>query len=406
MPDPTQSSSVPGRLPRTVWALGWVSLFMDMSSELIHAVLPVYMSSVLGLSLLSIGLIEGLAEATASLLKVVSGAWSDRLGKRKWLAVLGYGLSAATKPLFPLASGAAELIAARLLDRVGKGIRGAPRDALLADATPAGQRNAAYGLRQSMDTVGAFLGPLAAIVLLGWMPGHLRGVLWFGMLPALVAVVVLVLGVREPRGATAQAAPAARRWRLPRLADARRLPAAYWVVVLTAGLFTLARLSEAFLVLRGRQLGLSLHWVASVTLVFSLVYALSAYPAGLLAQRRGRGPLLAAGMVVLLASMLALAAGSLPALWLGVALYGLHLGLTQGVFAAAVAATAPAELRGSAFGVFHLCTGMLQLVAGLGAGWLWQEFGAAAAFGAGALLAAAALGLSLLARARPGDALS
>ena len=406
MPDPTQSSSVPGRLPRTVWALGWVSLFMDMSSELIHAVLPVYMSSVLGLSLLSIGLIEGLAEATASLLKVVSGAWSDRVGKRKWLAVLGYGLSAATKPLFPLASGAAELIAARLLDRVGKGIRGAPRDALLADATPAGQRNAAYGLRQSMDTVGAFLGPLAAIVLLGWMPGHLRGVLWFGMFPALVAVVVLVLGVREPRGATAQAAPAARRWRLPRLADARRLPAAYWVVVLTAGLFTLARLSEAFLVLRGRQLGLSLHWVASVTLVFSLVYALSAYPAGLLAQRRGRGPLLAAGMVVLLASMLALAAGSLPALWLGVALYGLHLGLTQGVFAAAVAATAPAELRGSAFGVFHLCTGMLQLVAGLGAGWLWQEFGAAAAFGAGALLAAAALGLSLLARARPGDALS
>ncbi len=406
MPDPAQSSPVSGRLPRTVWALGWVSLFMDMSSELIHAVLPVYMSSVLGLSLLSIGLIEGLAEATASLLKVVSGAWSDRVGKRKWLAVLGYGLSAATKPLFPLASGAAELIAARLLDRVGKGIRGAPRDALLADATPAGQRNAAYGLRQSMDTVGAFLGPLAAIVLLGWMPGHLRGVLWFGMLPALVAVVVLVLGVREPRGATSQGAPAARRWRLPRLADARRLPRAYWVVVLTAGLFTLARLSEAFLVLRGRQLGLSLHWVASVTLVFSLVYALSAYPAGLLAQRRGRGPLLAAGMVVLLASMLALAAGSLPTLWLGVALYGLHLGLTQGVFAAAVAATAPAELRGSAFGVFHLCTGMLQLVAGLGAGWLWQEFGASAAFGAGALLAAAALGLSLLARARPGDALA
>ncbi|MDE2120099.1 MAG: MFS transporter [Betaproteobacteria bacterium] len=392
------------RLPRTAWALGWVSLFMDMSSELIHAVLPVYMSSVLGLSLLSIGLIEGLAEATASMLKVVSGMWSDRLGRRKSLAVLGYGLSALTKPLFPLASGAAELIAARLLDRVGKGIRGAPRDALLADATPPQLRDAAYGLRQSMDTVGAFLGPLAAIALLGWMPGHLRGVLWFAGLPALLAVAVLVFGVRESEGratpATARAPQARSRVRLPRPVDARRLPRAYWMVVLTAGVFTLARLSEAFLVLRGRQLGLPLHWVALVTLVFSLVYALSAYPAGLLAQRRGRGPLLAAGMIVLLGSMLALGAGSVPALWLGVALYGLHLGLTQGVFAAAVAATAPPELRGSAFGLFHLCTGLLQLVAGLGAGWLWQDFGAAAAFHAGAFLAATALALSLVARPR------
>ncbi len=401
-PTPDPPPSADARLPRTAWALGWVSLFMDMSSELVHAVLPVYMSSVLGLSLLTIGLVEGVAEATASLLKLVSGAWSDRLGRRKSLAVLGYGLSALTKPLFPLASGAAELIAARLLDRVGKGIRGAPRDALLADATPPELRNAAYGLRQSMDTVGAFLGPLAAIVLLGWMPGHLRGVLWFGVLPALLAVGVLVLAVREPPtrldpGAPAGARPAARR--LPRLYEARHLPRAYWMVVLTAGIFTLARLSEAFLVLRGRQLGLSLHWVPLVTLGFSLVYALSAYPAGLLAQRRGRAPLLAAGMAVLLASMLALAAGGLPGLWLGVALYGLHLGLTQGVFAAAIAATAPAELRGSAFGAYYLVTGVLQLLAGLGAGWLWQDFGATAAFGAGALLAAAALAMSLLARA-------
>ena len=402
-PSPDTPDSPPGapaRLPRTAWALGWVSLFMDMSSELVHAVLPVYMSSVLGLSLLTIGLVEGVAEATASLLKLVSGAWSDRLGRRKSLAVLGYGLSALTKPLFPLASGAAELIAARLLDRVGKGIRGAPRDALLADATPPELRNAAYGLRQSMDTVGAFLGPLAAIVLLGWMPGHLRGVLWFGVLPALCAVGVLVLVVREPPARALSGGPGARpARRLPRLSEARRLPRAYWMVVLTAAMFTLARLSEAFLVLRGKQVGLSLHWVPLVTLGFSLVYALSAFPAGLLAQRRGRGPLLAAGMAVLLASMLALAAGGMPGLWIGVALYGLHLGLTQGVFAAAVAATAPAELRGSAFGAYYLVTGVLQLLAGLGAGWLWQDFGAGAAFGAGALLAAAALGMSLLARA-------
>ncbi len=408
----SRSSSISrstGRLPRTAWALGWVSLFMDMSSEMIHAVLPVYMSSVLGFSLLTIGLVEGVAEATASLLKMVSGVWSDRLGRRKTLALLGYGLSAATKPLFPLASGAAGIIAARWLDRVGKGIRGAPRDALLADATPAPLRDAAYGLRQSMDTVGAFLGPLAAMVLLGWLPGRLRHVLWFGVLPAVVAVAVLALGVREPQR-TRPPAGAARAprggMRLPRLADARRLPAAYWMVVATAGVFTLARLSEAFLVLRGRQLGLSLHWIPLVTLGFSLVYALSALPAGLLAQRRGRAPVLAAGMVVLLGSMLALGGDSLPALWLGVALYGLHLGLTQGVFAAAVAATAPAELRGSAFGVFHLCTGLLQLLAAVGAGWIWERFGAARAFEAGAVLAGAALGLSLLARAprarRPG----
>ncbi|MDE2128678.1 MAG: MFS transporter [Betaproteobacteria bacterium] len=386
------------RLPRTVWLLGWVSLFMDMSSELIHAVLPVYMTTVLGLSVLTVGFVEGIAEATASVLKAFSGALSDRLGKRKALAVLGYGLSALTKPLFPLASGAAEVIAARFIDRIGKGIRGAPRDALLADATPEPLRNAAYGLRQSMDTVGAFLGPLAAIALLWWLHDRLRLLLWFGVLPALVAVGILALGVREPDGLRARA-PRVRdagSGRAPRFAAARALPPAYWGVVAMAGVFTLARLSEAFLVLRAQQQGVALLWIPLVTLAFSLVYALSAYPSGLLAQRYGRRVPLLTGMAVLLVSMLLLALPGMPALWLGVALYGLHLGLTQGVFAAAVAASAPIALRGTAFGLYYLIIGLLQLLAGLGAGWLWQRFGAQAAFGAGAAMAAAALLLAAL----------
>ena len=386
------------RLPRTVWLLGWVSLFMDMSSELIHAVLPVYMTTVLGLSVLTVGFVEGIAEATASVLKAFSGALSDRLGKRKALAVLGYGLSALTKPLFPLASGAAEVIAARFIDRIGKGIRGAPRDALLADATPEPLRNAAYGLRQSMDTVGAFLGPLAAIALLWWLHDRLRLLLWFGVLPALVAVGILALGVREPDGLRARASRVreAGSGRAPRFAAARALPPAYWGVVAMAGVFTLARLSEAFLVLRAQQQGVALLWIPLVTLAFSLVYALSAYPSGLLAQRYGRRVPLLTGMAVLLVSMLLLALPGMPALWLGVALYGLHLGLTQGVFAAAVAASAPIALRGTAFGLYYLIIGLLQLLAGLGAGWLWQRFGAQAAFGAGAAMAAAALLLAAL----------
>ncbi len=395
MPETHPSPAPNRRLPRTVWLLGWVSLFMDMSSELIHAVLPVYMTGVLGLSIMVVGLVEGLAEATASVLKALSGALSDHLGKRKLLAVLGYGLSAATKPLFPLASGATEVIAARFIDRIGKGIRGAPRDALLADATPESMRNAAYGLRQSMDTVGAFLGPLAAIGLLWWLHDRLRLLLWFGVFPAVVAVGILVFGVREPANLGTRAAasriqhPGARR--TPRFAAARGLPRSYWGVVALAGVFTLARLSEAFLVLRGQQQGVPLLWIPLVTLLFSLMYAASAYPAGVLAQHYGRRMVLMTGLGVLFASMLLLALPGMPALWLGVALYGLHLGLTQGVFAAAVAATAPPTLRGTAFGVYYLITGLLQLLAGLGAGWLWQAFGAPCAFGAGAALAAGAL---------------
>ncbi|CAZ87573.1 putative Permease of the major facilitator superfamily [Thiomonas arsenitoxydans] len=383
--DPTSS-----RLPRTVWMLGFVSLFMDMSSELIHALLPVYMTTVLGLSVLSVGVVEGIAEATASMLKVVSGVWSDRMGSRKWLAVAGYGLSALTKPLFPLASGAGEVIAARFIDRIGKGIRGAPRDALVADATPPALRNAAYGLRQSLDTVGAVLGPLAAIGLLAVYADNLRLVLWFGVIPAVIAVAILALGVREPRRvqagvAAAKAGKKGMDWRA-----ARELPPAFWQVVSLAALFTVARLTEAFLVLRGDQIGVSVVWIALVTLVLSLAYALSAYPVGLLAARWGRKRLFGLGLAVLAAAMLLLGGAmplGMPGFWLGVALWGLHMGLTQGLLSAAVAEAAPPQLRGTAFGLYHLTIGLMQLLAAIGAGWLWQTIGAVALFTLAAALA-------------------
>lgn len=384
------SDTAASRLPRTVWMLGFVSLFMDMSSELIHALLPVYMTTVLGLSVLSVGVVEGIAEATASMLKVVSGVWSDRIGSRKWLAVTGYGLSALTKPLFPLASGAGEVIAARFIDRIGKGIRGAPRDALVADATPPALRNAAYGLRQSLDTVGAVLGPLAAIGLLAVYADNLRLVLWFGVIPAVIAVAILAFGVREPKRnkpepVAAQAGKKGVDW-----GAARQLPAAFWQVVALAALFTVARLTEAFLVLRGDQLGVSVVWIALVTLVLSLAYAVSAYPVGLLAARWGRKRLFGLGLAVLALAMLLLG-GALPlgmaGFWVGVALWGLHMGLTQGLLSAAVADAAPQDLRGTAFGLYHLSTGLMQLLAAIGAGWLWQTIGSGPLFTLAAALA-------------------
>jgi len=378
------------RLPRTVWMLGLVSLFMDMSSELVHALLPVYMTTVLGLSVLSVGVVEGIAEATASMLKVVSGVWSDRIGSRKWLAVTGYGLSALTKPLFPLATGAAEVIAARFIDRIGKGIRGAPRDALVADATLPEQRNAAYGLRQSLDTVGAVLGPLAAIGLLAVYADNLRLVLWFGVIPAVIAVAILAFGVHEPRRATTDPGAASASHKRLDWRAARELPAAFWQVVGLAALFTVARLTEAFLVLRGDQVGVSVVWIAMVTLVLSLAYALSAYPVGLLAARWGRKRLFALGLAVLALAMILLGGLlplGMPGFWAGVALWGLHMGLTQGLLSSAVAEAAPPALRGTAFGLYHLTIGLMQLLAAIGAGWLWQTIGSGALFTLAAALA-------------------
>lgn len=375
------------RLPAGVWALGFVSLLMDVSSEMVHSLLPVFLATGLGVSMLAIGLIEGAAEATAQIVKVFSGAWSDWLGRRKPLALLGYGLGAASKPLFALSTSAGMVLGARLVDRVGKGIRGAPRDALVADLVPAEQRGAAYGLRQSLDTVGAFLGPLVAIVLMLLWANDFQAIFWVAVIPGVLSVAVLLFGVREP------VAPAEQRGVNPlRRENLRQLASPYWWVVGIGALFTLARFSEAFLVLRAQQGGLPLAWAPLVLIAMNVVYALGAYPFGRLADRMSHRALLAMGLVVLVAADVALAvADSGFLLWTGILLWGLHMALTQGLLAAMVADTAPAVLRGTAFGVFNLASGVAMLVASVLAGLLWDRLGAPSTFVAGAAIGLAAL---------------
>jgi len=374
------------RVPRTVWALGFVSLCMDLSSELVHGLLPVFMTAVLGASMLAVGVVEGIAEATASIVKLFSGVLSDRVGRRKPLVVLGYALAAASKPLFPLAGSVPLVLVARFMDRVGKGIRGAPRDALIADLTPAEVRGAAYGLRQALDTVGAVLGPLAAIGLMLLLASDIRAVLWMAVVPAILSVVVLVLFVREPPAtSTAHANPVSR-------TALGELTLRYWFVVALGAVFTLARFSEAFLVLRAQDLGMALAMVPIVLVVMNLAYTAIAYQAGLAADKGHRNHLLLWGLIALIAADLVIASfASLAALFAGVVLWGAHMGLTQGLLSALVADTAPPRLRGTAFGVFHLVSGVALLAASVLAGWLWSGHGAAATFYAGAAFTATAL---------------
>ncbi|WP_300656278.1 MFS transporter [Pseudomonas sp.] len=385
---PTFAVKTAHGIPRTIWALGFVSLFMDMSSELVHSLLPLFLVGTLGASMLTVGLIEGLAEASALLVKVFSGAFSDFIGRRKGLLLFGYGLAALSKPLFPLAGSAETVFTARLLDRIGKGIRGAPRDALIADVAPAASRGACFGLRQSMDTAGAFLGPILAILLMLWFSGDITLVLWFAPIPALLAVAVLWAGVREPARPT-HVLPLHSPVRLKSLALFSK---AFWWVVGIGAVFTLARFSEAFLLLRAAQLGLPLAWVPLVMVVMSAFYMLSAYPAGQWSDRIDRSTLLGASLLLLILADLLLAyAESVITVMFGVALWGLHMGFSQGILAALVADTTPADLKGSAFGLFNLVSGIAVLLASATAGWLWQSYGAAATFYAGAGLAAAAL---------------
>ena len=387
-------------LPRAVWALGLTSLLMDTSSELIHGLLPVFLVVTLGASATALGVVEGIAEATAQITRVFSGWLSDVLGQRKALTVAGYGLAAVTKPLFPLANSIGLVLLARFLDRIGKGIRGAPRDALVADLTPADKRGAAFGLRQSLDTVGATLGPAAAIGLMYLFNDDIRTVLWFAVIPAVLAVIVLMVGVKEPAHAEAKArAPLHAR-------EIKELGSACWRVIVAGAVFTLARFSEAFLVIRARDQGLALAWAPAVIAVMSLVYAASAYPAGRLQDRIGARPLLLCGLLVLIAADLVLAFGStLVAIFLGIGMWGLHMGLTQGVLAALVGATAPDRLRGTGFGLFGLVTGLAALVASVLAGLLWDRIGAEATFLAGGVFAAAAfVAFLLVKRDANGDA--
>jgi MFS family permease len=375
-------------IPGSVWALGLVSLFMDLSSEMIHALLPLYLVTVLGASALTVGVIEGIAEATASITKVFSGALSDYLGKRKLLAALGYGLAAITKPIFPLASTIGWIVAARFVDRVGKGIRGAPRDALIADLTPADLRGTAYGLRQSLDTIGAVLGPLTAIAFMALLADNFQHVFWIAVLPAFISAGIIIFFVSEPRRPKHNDGA-----RAPLLrAELKNLSAAYWLVVGVAAIFTLARFSEAFLLLRAQSVGLSLTIVPVVMVIMNVVYSLSAWPAGALSDSIGRYRLIFAGFALLIVADLVLAlVDNVAGVIVGVALWGLHMGLTQGLLSALVADTAPVHLRGTAFGVFNLVSGLAMLAASIIAGALWDTVGPDGTFLAGAMFTAIAL---------------
>jgi len=377
-------------IPRAVWALGLTSMLMDVSSEMIHALLPIYLTAVLGVSMATVGWIEGVAEATALATKIFSGALSDRFGKRKALALAGYAMAAVTKPVFPLASGAGEIVAARFMDRIGKGVRGAPRDALIADVTDETVRGAAFGLRQSLDTIGAFIGPMLAIGLMLWSVDNYRLVFWLAAIPAFLSVAVLALGVVEP-----DAKPGTRRNPLSRAA-LRRLPRAFWLVVAFGAALSFARVSEAFLILRATDNGLPAAFAPAVLAGMSVVYAAGAWPAGVMADRLDRRALLVLATVslALAEAVLALNQG-LPVVFLGVALWGAHLALSQGLLAALVADTAPADLRATGFGMFHGAGAVAILAGNVFFGAIWTAWGASLAFGLAAACALAATPLAV-----------
>jgi len=378
-------------LPRNVWVLGFVSLLMDLSSEIYHSLLPAFVTITLGLPVTALGAIDGVAEGTANFAKLVSGRLSDRSLKRKPWILAGYGLAALSKPLFPLAQGAAELIGARFADRVGKGIRGSPRDAMIADETPPEIRGRAFGLRQSLDVVGALLAPIAAIALMAWLANDIRAVFWIAAVPAAFSFLLAWLALREPQRHEAGAA------RTPLLSGFRAITAPTRRLIAVGFLFTLARFSESFLILKGMELGLSETFSPLTIVLFNLAYVALAYPAGALSDRMSPRSILLAGMGVLIAGDLVLAyAGGYAALIVGVTLWGAHMALTQGIFARMIADSAPDHLRATSFGAFWFVSGLGGLLASLGAGMLWDRDGSSATFLASAGLAAVALAILTL----------
>ncbi|MCC7259915.1 MAG: MFS transporter [Alphaproteobacteria bacterium] len=385
-----QNGSALKRIPKSIWALGFVSLFMDVSSELVHSLLPVFMVTVMGTSVVAVGIIEGIAEATPYIIKVFSGALSDYLGKRKIITLVGYGIAAVTKPFFPLAETIGMVFSARFIDRIGKGIRGAPRDALISEIAPPDIRGACFGLRQALDTVGAIIGPLLAIIFMFVFLGDMRKVMWIAVIPALIAVFILVFYVSEPdRPEPVEKIQTPMRWKkIPRFG------AAYWELVAIAAVLTLARFSEAFLVLEAQEAGLPLALVPGVMIVMNIAYAFIAYPIGALSDRAhiGRTRMVCFGMGFLIVADVVI--GCSDNLWmlaLGAVLWGLHMAFTQGVLAAMVTDTTPPHWRGTAYGVYSFITGIVMLIASVLAGYIWDHYGSSATFFTGAAFSAAAL---------------
>ena len=378
-------------LPRNVWVLGFISLFMDLSSEIYHALLPAFVTILLGLPATALGAIDGIAEATANFAKLFSGRLSDRSLRRKPWVMVGYGLAALSKPLFPLATGVLTLMIARFADRIGKGIRGAPRDAMLADETPPEIRGRAFGLRQALDTAGALLAPLAAIGLMAWLASDIRAVYWIAIIPAAISFLLAWLALREPEhhGAPLKKSPFFSGFKQLDRSTKRLLQVGF--------LFALARFSESFLILKGIDVGLSEAMSPLTLAVFNLAYVVLAYPAGALSDRMSPRAILMAGIALLIAGDLVLAEStSFAGLLLGTILWGAHMALTQGIFARMIADSAPENLRATSFGAFYFVTGIGALLASVGAGWLWDRQGASATFITSALVAAVALAMLML----------
>ncbi len=364
------------KLPKSIWVLGFVSMLVDISSEMVHGLLPMFLVTTMGASVFMVGLIEGIAESTALILKVFSGAYSDYIGKRKLLAVAGYALSAFTKPVFPLANSILFVLGARFIDRIGKGVRDAPRDALIVDITPPEMRGAAFGLRQSLDTIGAFLGPLFAVGLMLLWANDFRAVFWVATVPAVIALLLLVLAVHEKpqQDEVLNANPLS--WK-----SLKHIGIRYWFVVGMGAIVGLARFSDAFLILRAFETGIPMAWVPLIMVMMNVVYAATAYPLGDLSDRMNHTTLLMAGLVILGLSNLCFAMGTH---WVyvigGVSLWGLHMGITQGLFASMIASSAPSDLRGTAFGFYNMVLGFAMLISSALAGFVWDQWGAVYTF--------------------------
>lgn len=397
MPDHVPTAPVRPAIPATVWMLGIVSLLMDVSSEMINALLPLYLAGGLGVSMLAIGFIEGLSVAIATAAKFLSGVLSDFSRRAKPLAVLGYGLGALSRLIFPLAVGLDQIVLAKAMDRVGKGIRGAPRDAIVAAVSPPPIRGASFGLRKSLDTVGGFIGPLVAVLAMILLAGDIPAVFWIAAIPAALCMIVLVFFVHEPPGIHQ------RRRGGFRLADSLRLNRAVWAVIGLASVIMLARFSEAFVLLKALEAGLAPAWVPLSLVVMHAAYGLTAFPVGRLSDRIGTGGLLLVSLVFLIAAHLTLAfAGTVWIYVIGTVLWGLHMGFSQGLLGAMIAGATPDHLKGSAFGTFNLVTGIVVLLGNTLAGWLWHSAGAAMPFLVGAGLSVAAMiGIAMKGRLSP-----
>jgi len=370
------------RIPRTVWVLGFVSLLMDISSEMIHALLPLFMAGTLGASAIWIGLVEGIGEGTALIAKVFSGVVADRFGHKKRLVFAGYFLGVISKPVFALAGSMPVVLAARFFDRIGKGLRGAPRDAIVADVTDESIRGAAYGLRQSLDAAGAFVGPLLAALLLLLWTEELRSIFWIALIPGAACLALILFGVEDNVTPTVNTKHIA--WKDLKIV----ITPAFVQLVILGTLFSLARFSNAFIVLRAADIGIEHAWIPMTVVLMNIAFSLSSYPFGKLADKLNPMKLLALGMVLLaLANLLFAYAANYRILAAGIVLFGMHLGATQGIFSTIISEIAPSEVRATAFGIFNFFSGLALLASGLVAGSLWEYMGAQYCFGGGVVFA-------------------